>query len=280
MTYFARKLINHGTLNIEQSMDVIGGGIENFSVVQFAALQPLAVRGLANNSFFENHAQVIKNGPGTVSFSNFGSPLQLLNHGTVTINEGAFRLESGAQGEGIIHVNSAGTLRVHSNCHAGTVRNDGLLWLSPQKRLELSGQFIQGPSGRLKTTVIAGVQPILVSDDEMQLEGALELRMTPLPVAAAVAPLLQSKREIIQGHFASQSLRPQGLLEYEPTRIRWIAFVDGDADGDNIVDVDDLLLLVQNWGPCSSPPAPCTCDMNADGTVDVLDLQIITGSWQ
>jgi carboxypeptidase A1 len=49
----------------------------------------------------------------------------------------------------------------------------------------------------------------------------------------------------------------------------------GDLNGDDTVDVLDLLILLDTWGPC----AGCAEDLNGDGTVDVLDLLILLDAW-
>ncbi len=49
----------------------------------------------------------------------------------------------------------------------------------------------------------------------------------------------------------------------------------GDLNGDGVVDVSDLLILLGEWGPCDDCPA----DLNGDGVVDVSDLLILLGNW-
>ena len=48
----------------------------------------------------------------------------------------------------------------------------------------------------------------------------------------------------------------------------------GDLDGDGIVGVSDLLLIIDAWGACS-----CEEDLNGDGIVGVSDLLIIIDAW-
>ncbi len=50
----------------------------------------------------------------------------------------------------------------------------------------------------------------------------------------------------------------------------------GDINGDGVVDVLDLLLVLAAWGPCGND---CPADVNGDGTVDVLDLLEILSHW-
>jgi spore coat protein A len=50
----------------------------------------------------------------------------------------------------------------------------------------------------------------------------------------------------------------------------------GDLNGDGVVDVSDLLILLGAWGPCGHH---CPADLNGDGAVDVSDLLILLGNW-
>ncbi len=52
----------------------------------------------------------------------------------------------------------------------------------------------------------------------------------------------------------------------------------GDVDGDGIVGVVDLLLLLAEWGLCG-PAAECAADYNGDVMVGVVDLMIMFGNW-
>jgi hypothetical protein len=50
--------------------------------------------------------------------------------------------------------------------------------------------------------------------------------------------------------------------------------VDGDTNGDTIVDVVDLVNVIVSWGDASP-----TADVNGDGIVDVLDLVAVIVNW-
>ena len=55
-----------------------------------------------------------------------------------------------------------------------------------------------------------------------------------------------------------------------------------DITGDGIVNVDDLLAVINSWGVCQPPPAPCPADIappTADGMVNVLDLLMVINQW-
>lgn len=48
-----------------------------------------------------------------------------------------------------------------------------------------------------------------------------------------------------------------------------------DTDGNNSIDVDDVLSIVTAWGPCQG----CTQDLDDSGSVDVADVLLVLGSW-
>ena len=49
-----------------------------------------------------------------------------------------------------------------------------------------------------------------------------------------------------------------------------------DFDGDGLVTVADLLVLLAAWGPC---PPPCPPDLDGDGLVTVADLLALLAAW-
>jgi hypothetical protein len=55
----------------------------------------------------------------------------------------------------------------------------------------------------------------------------------------------------------------------------------GDVNGDGMVDIDDLLLVIGAWGPC--PVLPDLCNANISGVsgnvVDIDDLLAVIGTW-
>jgi len=48
----------------------------------------------------------------------------------------------------------------------------------------------------------------------------------------------------------------------------------GDLNGNSVVNVTDLLIVIDQWGLTNSP-----ADVNEDGIVDVTDLLIVIGNW-
>ena len=54
----------------------------------------------------------------------------------------------------------------------------------------------------------------------------------------------------------------------------------GDVDGDGIVGINDMLLLLADWGPCDEPcPPSCAADLTEDCTVGIDDFLLLLANW-
>jgi hypothetical protein len=53
---------------------------------------------------------------------------------------------------------------------------------------------------------------------------------------------------------------------------------EGDVNGDNMVDVNDVLVMLTNIG-CVSMGEPCEGDFNGDGTTDINDLNVVLSNY-
>ena len=53
----------------------------------------------------------------------------------------------------------------------------------------------------------------------------------------------------------------------------------GDVNADGSVDLDDLLLVIANWGNCDDCPPACTGDANNDCQVNLTDLLEVIANW-
>ena len=81
------------------------------------------------------------------------------------------------------------------------------------------------------------------------------------------------------------SLKPEDTVQIEWGSGVFIASADrvddpvpGDLNGDGVVDVFDLLILLEQWGICADPDN-CPADLNDDGVVDVFDLLALLENW-
>lgn len=52
----------------------------------------------------------------------------------------------------------------------------------------------------------------------------------------------------------------------------------GDIDGNGVVDIDDLFILLADWGACDDPE-DCPADLDENGVVDIDDLFILLAAW-
>jgi hypothetical protein len=52
--------------------------------------------------------------------------------------------------------------------------------------------------------------------------------------------------------------------------------VPGDLNGDGVVDVNDLLIIIAGWGACAGD---CPADLNGDGVVNVVDILALLSYW-
>ena len=53
----------------------------------------------------------------------------------------------------------------------------------------------------------------------------------------------------------------------------------GDVNSDGSINVQDLLAVVNNWGPCAQAPNFCPAEATGDGTVNVHDLLAVINHW-
>ena len=72
-----------------------------------------------------------------------------------------------------------------------------------------------------------------------------------------------------QGPGVSKQVIPVDAWSYET------ADCLGDVNGDLVVGVDDILAVIDSWGPCID----CPEDVDGSGAVEVDDLLLILSVW-
>ena len=82
-------------------------------------------------------------------------------------------------------------------------------------------------------------------------------------------------KQAILGAGGAPNLRGELAATMEQTNILLDSDCVADIDGDDEVNVADLLILIGAWGPCPG----CDADLDDDGEVNVADLLILIGAW-
>ncbi len=79
--------------------------------------------------------------------------------------------------------------------------------------------------------------------------------------------------------FTAEDVGPQSVVEagVDGVGLSRLGCTDAcpDTNGDNVVDVVDLLVLLGSWGGCPG----CPTDFNCDGVVGIEDLLAVLSIW-
>ncbi|MCH2133204.1 MAG: hypothetical protein MK116_05580 [Phycisphaerales bacterium] len=133
-----------------------------------------------------------------------------------------------------------------------------------------------GPPG------LRGSQPIRIIRNDSDLQGGGEVVLADVSVGVGALATAGD----IDGDAASDLIYVNGVpadqytisVGTSNTTGAWTpgsCTCPGDATGDDSVDVDDVLAVLNQWGACSDCPA----DFNDDGFVNVDDLLFLLSAW-
>jgi hypothetical protein len=92
----------------------------------------------------------------------------------------------------------------------------------------------------------------------------------PAPLAASCALLLDIDNDLDLDLALVDELADEVMIERNTGPV-----FTGDANGDGVVDVTDLLLVLGEWGSCPG----CDGDLDLSGVVDVTDLLLVLARW-
>ncbi len=129
----------------------------------------------------------------------------------------------------------------------------------------MSGAF---PVGNFN--IKSGAIVELVDNHVNSFEGLSEVIYTERLVVEAGAEL-RTNGYII---YASE-VDNQGTIIGEDDIVIIDPAVPGDANGDGIVGILDVLVVIADWGPCDG----CAGDQNGDGQASILDVLFIIANW-
>jgi hypothetical protein len=114
-------------------------------------------------------------------------------------------------------------------------------------------------------------------------DGVVRWRMDGLPIATVDLNTVRLGGDRI--HFGHSDTNTTSSTDPNDAALLFTLFDNihlsrlADVNGDGTVDVDDLLDVINSWGPCPSPPSTCDADVTDDGTVDVDDLLMLINDW-
>jgi hypothetical protein len=251
-----RTLIN-GTTVLRAMGDVNAPGL-GASVNGTLDLRPTATMTLGNN------AQIIANG------------------------EVLLRAGSDTEGSGQLTVNGGGSLVIEETAtvHADIV-NDGAFRAGSGSNaghyVYIFGTYVQGATGQLKVD-IGGSSPFdrdaYETSAGIDLAGELVVNLTD-----GFVPEVGDEFEIfwanggITGTFDAVTGEPGFSVSYSVNTVtltyEGVNSCPADATGDGVVNVDDLLQVIFDWGVCDG----CAADVDQSGLVDVDDLLQVIFDW-
>jgi uncharacterized membrane protein len=89
-----------------------------------------------------------------------------------------------------------------------------------------------------------------------------------------IDPKLEFTMRFVESINETAQIAGKGTLKGTPVACILTPAIVGDLNGSCTVDVDDLLLLINNWGDAGS-----IADANRDGSVNSDDLVIVINNW-
>ncbi|MCW5848577.1 MAG: hypothetical protein KIT87_00560 [Anaerolineae bacterium] len=138
----------------------------------------------------------------------------------------------------------------------------GLAAAGPNEAAVTGNVRLQGRSSHGGATVLYDGQPVAATNPDGDFAF----------LAPTIGPHLVEVKA--PGYLSRQFFLddPSGYINLPPTTLRL-----GDADGNNRVDIIDLIIVTSNYG--QSPPQDPRADLNGDGRVSVTDLIAVSTTY-
>jgi T5SS/PEP-CTERM-associated repeat protein len=233
------------------------------------------------------------NGTATVS----GSGSSWSSGGSLTVGDagtGVLIIEDGAMASGSsvtigFAPGSTGSVSIRGDGSAlvstGTVQaglgGPAALTIENGAAVETEGSYIQSSGAALElvigpdSTGAAAIEALTAS-----LNGSLLVTLASGYTPPGGTTVTVVSAASVTGTFLPATLPAGATITYSPTAVT-LTFdgepgLEGDVNGDGVVDVQDLIEVITGWGPCKGD---CAADLNGDGIVDVQDLVTVILNW-
>jgi len=264
-----------GTLNIGdgvRSSNALRGEILNSADIVFFADNTNNATFAVDNRFFVETTATLS-GPGSVQLNGSETGIEGSGRNNATLNhQGNHTIQGTGTIEDITLINRANINPSDNANPVGAINLNGAnLELEPQSTLvididtdandQLTGNAAVTLGGTLQVNLLPGVNPV-VSDRYLIITadaftGAFDTVNFPMPPNVADAVF---------------------RLVYTPTTVEIVLTCFADLDGDTIVGLSDLLIILGNFGE-PAPLGPAEGDLDDNGLTDLNDLLTILSNF-
>lgn len=186
-----------------------------------------------------------------------------------------------ANGDGNTHLNAVSLTASFRSAPGATINAQGILTINGDYNQLGSATLAIDLAGDDNSNPNAPEYDQLLVTGTVQLAGALEISLAQgyIPIAGSVFQVIDAG--VITGGFDHVVLPELGPGRYwdlsELNNFGRLHITDelyGDIDGDGLIGVEDLDLLLADWGQTAS-----AADIDGDGTVSTGDLDIVLANW-
>jgi hypothetical protein len=167
-----------------------------------------------------------------------------------------------------------------------------IIWNNTGPGGATAGQQINGGTNTVQYSIVQGgfagtanlnVNPQFVSVTDLHLQPtspAIDSGNNSLVPAAITMDLDLNQRKVDDPNttdtgLGTPPLVDRGAHEYQPPPVVVCIEDIAPKGGNDVVDVDDLLLVINSWGAC----AGCPADITGNDVVDVDDLLAVINAW-